>query len=609
VPALDHLPAPAALAKVPAVEMFVDRWRESHPTFKLTAEHARAVAEVCVGLEGLPLALELATAQPGPATPAAVLSGLGAVLDLAAPRLRDVPGRQRSLRATQEWSYGLLDAEQRALFRSLGVFVGGFNLDAACAVAHAHRGEDFPVGTALDALCESHLVRVETFPGDEVRYSMLEPVRQYAVDRLVTADEDVDARASHAAFFTAMAESDESRLWDHRQLEWLDTLERELPNFRAALAWCRSPAGDPSLGLRLAVAMRRYWDMRGHVAESHDHLRAFLDAVPAETPARIYGLVEIGLAATRDEDVETTTALCNEALHLAEGIDDASGISVALSGLSLAAFFQGDMATAADLATRSLVAARLVDDRPTLANALMIRAVAAMGTGDLSGAELLLDDSLRVAGGLGDRWLRAEALVVLGNLRYVRGDAAGARVAYIDSLKPHAELGNRAGLATSLKLVGSVMAEAGELKRAAQLLGAGESLAEATGATWPASWPISCDTAVSTLRSRLSEAHYASATRAGRELPLQSAIMLAAMPAESNNDEPIGGLARRQSPGGLSAREHDVALLIAQGRTNREIARTLTIAKRTADTHVERIMAKLDVHSRAEVAAWVQAPR
>jgi predicted ATPase len=276
VPDLGRLPPPAALLRVPAVTLFVARWSAGHPGFRLTAAQARAVAEICVRLDGLPLALELAAAHGAPPTPAALLRRLGslhdAVPDLGALAPRDTPPRHRNLRTLLDWSYRLLEPPAQALFRRLGIFVGGFDPAYAAEVVLDAQQDARDLLHTIDRLLDASLLAWAA-------------VRAYARDRLAAAGEFERTARRHAARLVRWAEAGAAKFENESQLQWLDELDAELGNVRAALNWSRSEHGDPRLGLRLAAAMRRYWDMRGLPSEAEDYRGAL--AAPAPEPSAV----------------------------------------------------------------------------------------------------------------------------------------------------------------------------------------------------------------------------------------------------------------------------------------------------------------------------------
>jgi len=294
VPDLDRLPPPTALLRVPAVTLFVSRWSASHPGFRLTAAHARAVAEICVRLDGLPLALELAAAHGTPPTPTALLDRLDALHDAVGAAPYDMPARHQNLRALLDWSVRLLEPRAQVVFRQLGIFAGGFDLAAAAEVVPG----DGDLPRIIDSLVDAGLV----VSSKDLR--LLATVRTYARERLSARGELDAAARRHATWLAGWFEAGVASFENQEQLDWLDKVDGQLGNLRAALTWARSERGDVRLGLRLAAAARRYWDMRGLPSEAQNHLAALVDAAPEPDAVPQGVLIELGGLAVRREDAE-----------------------------------------------------------------------------------------------------------------------------------------------------------------------------------------------------------------------------------------------------------------------------------------------------------------
>ncbi len=274
----------ADLLATDAVRLFAIRAQGTDPTFSLTPENAQAVAEICCRLDGLPLAIELAAARTNVLRPAALLSRLVQRLPLLADGPRDLPARQRTLRAAIAWSHGLLSPEEQALFRRLAVFAGGCALEAAGAVAGGPGEDGSEVLDGVTSLVENSLLRREDGPGGEPRFAMLETVREYALERLAASGEMDEVRGRHAAWCVAFAEQAESGLTGVEGSRWLDRLEVELDNLRVALAWLLD-RGEAEAGLRLASATWFFWEARGGLAEGRSWLERVLEATAAEPDA------------------------------------------------------------------------------------------------------------------------------------------------------------------------------------------------------------------------------------------------------------------------------------------------------------------------------------
>ena len=352
----------AALAANPAVALFVDRARAARPAWRLTPSNARDVAEIARRLDGLPLAIELAAARIRVLTPADVLRRLGAALDLLAAHGVDLPDRQQTLRAAIAWSHDLLSFEQQAAFRRLGVFAGGFTLEAAEAVL---RGAPDPWVDVLDAvaiLVEQSLLRTEENPDGETRYRMLETVRAFALEELATVHEEIALRTAHARWMDGFARRADVNVLGPESGLWLEQFEREHDNMRAAIVWAIAHDAN-DLGMRLPEAMWRFWDVRGHFTEARGWLERANAAgpdAPAALRARL--LDGLGSIAWKQGDLPASRQAFTASLELWRSLGDRHSVAGALSNLGVITELQGDVDTAQNLYEEALAEAREIGD-------------------------------------------------------------------------------------------------------------------------------------------------------------------------------------------------------------------------------------------------------
>ena len=678
VPDLDHLPAAEEVALFEAVRLFVERAAAARSDFVLTAANAAAVASICHRLDGLPLAIELAAARSRVLAPPVLLTNLEPRLPLLTGGPRDRPDRLRTMRDAVTWSYDLLDPDQQATFRRLSVFVGGFTLESAGAVCEetldrivslVDQSLVHPVvassgGPRPGDLGDLREVVAETSP----RFTMLETIREYGLDRLTANGEAEATRRAHAAHFLALAEAAEPYLRGPDQAAWLDRLEIERPNFRTALAWYRDEGEDES-ALRLAGALGRFWWMHGHLAEGLgwlEELFAAAEGLPAgavppavrakaqswagclacvqgrirDAAARhaaalhfyeeagdawgaAFALQGLGVQAVLQTEYERATALYEEALARFRAIGDAWGIGGTLLNLGCLAGDAGDRERGEQLLTESLAPLRQAGDPDRLARALVNLGEHASYRGDDARAEHLLSESLALARPLGQREVVAYALGLLGLLAYRRGDAARAMAHLAESLTLCYEIGARHWTAQTMERLAAVAVGDDRAELAARLLGAATALREATGRRLPPGERAGIEATATAARSAVGEAVFAAAAADGQARPesaIAEAIAVtssAALAGEetSPSGEPTALRPRVRTavfrPGGasaaaprLSARELDVLRLLAEGQADREIAAALSISPRTVETHVGRILTKLGLHSRTAVVAY-----
>lgn len=471
LPDLDDLPAPDQLCHVPAVALFLDRAEAAGAALRLAPENARAVAELCVRLDGLPLALELAATQSRLVAPEALLARLAHPLDLLTNGPRDQPARHRTLRAAIGWSYRLLSSAERALFRRLSVFVGGLSLDAAVAVAPLDhdRGAPSPLDQ-LGALVDQNLLRRELLPNGEVRFRMLDTIREYACERLTEAGELDLAERQHATYYCTLAEAAEAELHGPAQVAQLDLLERERPNLLAALTWC-ARTGEAALGVRLAAALGWFFYLRGGDRLDGqawlEHFASKAAALPSAAAARARALSAAGVLAQYQRELPAALALQEAALALGQELARPEIVALALGRLAHLSLFRTDLEQGEAQAAASYEQCHQLGDRWGMAFALGTRGLIARSGGRLDAAARALQESLRLFREQGDRWGSAHALLGLGQVALMEGDDRRAQACWMERLRLSRELGNQTGVAHTLDLLATVARQRGEYADAA----------------------------------------------------------------------------------------------------------------------------------------------
>ena len=463
---------PGALAQNEAVVLFVTRARAVRPDFELTNENAADVAAICGAVDGLPLALELAAARMKLLSPDRLVELLRDRLDPLTARARDVPERQRTLRATIDWSYDLVGPAERGLFAQLSVFAGDFSIEAAEAIG------EVDVQT-LELLVDSSLVQ----PSGEGRFRMLETVRQRAAERLEELGDAEAVKQRHAEFFLELGEELRPSLRGGADTETaLDTVERDHDNFRSALAFLRDQ-GLVELQLRLARAIHRLWYTRGYLSEGRRWLEEALEADGPQPPhLRAPALSAAAAIAWRQGDLEAAEAYAAEALEIFRSLGDEQEQVGALSILGVAAMSRDDFERALPLTEEMGLLARKVGDGYGLGVSLNNQAYVAWMAGDLDRAEALWDECLTVAREAGSSEVTAMAVSGLGDIELARGAPERALERFRDALAIYEELAVATLIADVCVCLAAVAKAQGELERAARLLGAAASLRHASGA-------------------------------------------------------------------------------------------------------------------------------
>jgi predicted ATPase/DNA-binding NarL/FixJ family response regulator len=685
LPDLGHLPSYDELLRTPALALFLDRARATRPDFAVEETEARALAELCVHLDGLPLAIELAAARVKVFPVAGLLAHLrttAGLLQFLSGGPQDLPARQQTLRAAIAWSYDLLSADEQRLFRRLGVFAGGWTVEAAEAVAASGAAAPKLTSAAetletLISLVDKSLLReaveVRSAGADtngetdetHVRFSMLETIREYALARLDEAGEAAVARAAHAAYFLRLAEEAAPHLLSAGRGVWLRRLEGEHDNIRAALVFCLGQ-GNALTGLRLAAALWWFWYFAGHLSEGRRWLAAALAAdfpdpdggaaasagAPREL-ARCRALCGAGTLAFYQGDYQAAPALLGQAVALARETGDTGAAAHALTFLGLATQDQGDTAAAQTLLEEAVALARQHGHRWQLALTLSFAARPLRHLHRLEEAQRSLDESVAVFRATGDPWGTALALNSLGNLALQRGDYETGRRHYEPALALRRQIGDRWFIAHSLTSLGEVarheghlgeaqrlLAEAaelfsdlysprmlavclaelaqlaaamGELRRAARLAAAVQAMCDAVGAVLDPTDAEAYEASLANVRAELDAEAFASEWAAGRALSIDEVVALVGRDGGVQGEIDAGssaaaGVAHNGTGGALASltpREREVAALLAEGLTNRQIASRLVITEQTAETHVKRILSKLSVSTRTEAAARV----
>ncbi len=526
LPDQGYLPALGVLAEYAAIRLFVARAREVRSEFSLTATNAPAVAAICQQLDGLPLAIELAAARTRLLTPQALRERLEKGLGILTGGARDLPDRQRTLRGTIAWSYDLLRREEQSLLRHLGVFVGGWTLEAAEAICDPDGELGKDVLDGMEALVAQSLVRRGDESGGVPRFVFLETIREFARERLAESGAHAVMRQRHAAFFLALAEEASPHLFGAAQAAWTERLDRDLDNLRAALGWAREQ-GQTEIELRLAGALASFWWNRGYTREGRDWLagaiaRAGTAVVPAAVRAR--ALCGAGQLTAVLGDQPRAVQWLRQSIALFHEAADPVGAVRALNTLGGVVYDQGDLTEAIALWEECLTLSRAANDPGEVARALGNIGEAYYHLGDLARALSCLEEAHLLARQAGRTDFEAFILGNLGNVVRRQGDMARAKTIHRQALTLKRALGARRQIAIALEDIASVAAADGHGERAARLLGAASALRIMIGTPQAAPERIATEQTVAVVRVALGEEAWAVAWAAGQDLPLEEAI-------------------------------------------------------------------------------------
>jgi len=628
-----------------SVRLFGERVKGRDPSFSLSPPNALAAAEICRMLEGIPLAIELAAARVGTLSVEQISQRLGGSLELLTRGGRTVLPRHRTLKAALGWSYNLLSESERKLFRKLSVFVGGWTLGASEAVGSGDGVEKREVLDLLSGLVEKSLVVTKRGHDGGMRYRLLEPVRQYALEKLEERGEVEDTKHAYAQYFLALAEEAEPELLGPRETQWYNRLEEEHDNIRAALSWSLEGA-NPELGLSLAGAIWWFWQRHGHLSEGLRWLdEGLARGGGASAVARAKALGGIGWLAYGQADLARMKESATEGLRLStEARLGSHHRAHFLEVLGEASWLEGDYERATKLAEQSVNLSREANDLGVLANSLIELGNASvwrvggqeharacyeealtisreLGSASILrscvnglGLSYLLQKNLGRAAPLfeevaalcreaGDRTLLPLPLNDLGWVALLSDDLKRAETLHKESLTLSKDLGGSHRAFVFLEGLACDAGAKGETERAAKLFGAAQALREATGFPLEPAMRALAEPYLVRARSQLEESAWTETWEEGRAMSMEKAIEYALSEEPStitSSAAPTEQLSTPVSehPAGLTPREIEVLGLVAQGLTNPQVAQRLFLSSRTVQRHLNSVYRKLGVSSR-----------
>jgi predicted ATPase/DNA-binding CsgD family transcriptional regulator len=624
------LPSPPAtgadlekVAASPAVELFVQRARAVRSGFDITPENAAAIAEIARRLDGLPLALELAAARTKVLSPQALLVRLTHSLKVLTGGPRDAPARLQSMRDAIDWSYALLDGDQRAFFRSLGVFVGGFTLDAAELLAG--KGVRGSGGKENDALPShaltaypSALDRISTLvdhslvtpmPGrdDEPRFGLLETIREYALEALDQAGELEAARKRHADWVFETMLVARSTFFGPRETAAMDRIERASGNLRSALGWLSER--DPERSGQLVHDIWYFWGVRGHYREGLEWVHRLDSALPRLSP-RTAALIDLagGFLHWAIGQYEMAIDRFSAAVSTFRELGDEDSEAAALFGLG-SVFRDEDRLDEAEAELRSaLEMFERLDNRAWIAFSLSVLGAVARQAGRYDDAIPLLERGLEITRAIPFPGGMSPLVDHLGDIARERGEYGRALDYYRQTLPLWLELQDPHGAADSLAGFGASLEGLGDLEGSARILGAAAAVYERLGFPKSRYSQALRGDIMSRLQEKLGDQAFRAGWDAGRQLTLSEALTAALSHElrESGPAAPKISVARHVFDGfGLTSREQEILGHLLEGKSNAEIGEALFISPRTAGTHIANIYGKLGVSSRAAAVAAV----
>jgi non-specific serine/threonine protein kinase len=511
------------VSEFPALVLFAERARAARSDFELNAENIRVVASICSQLDGLPLAIELIATRVRTLSIEQIASRLDDRFALLTGGNRIAPSRQQTLRATLDWSYELLTETERELFRQLSVFVGGFTLDALESVALLDSNQS--IFDALSRLVDKSLLLVEQ--QDQPRYRFLEPIRQYAKDKLNETGESNLIQDRHLNYYLRVAEETEPYLFGAGQQDWKNRLELDHDNLRVALAWSLE-SNQFEAGLKMAGALAWFWHSKGHLREGNLWLEKILAAgIGNQGKERAKALRASSILSTGTGDYIRARAFAESSIKLYREIGDNRSAGVVLADLGASLHWDGKEEEAIESLEESLRLLRATGERWEIAYALLWLGDTWFRMGDIERAATSWEESLRLTQELGDDYLMGWSLGGLADITRLRGDFKRAAGMFKKSLSLYQSSGNKVGPPFSLEALGLVAAALGDAKRAARLWGAASAWREAINEPLPPAYQRDYAEYVTQARTQLGEEVYAAAWSEGRAMSPEQAIEFA----------------------------------------------------------------------------------
>ncbi len=594
----------AGLSEVEALGLLVDRAVAVAPDFVLTDENSQASAELCRRLDGLPLAIELAAVRLASMTADDLRERLDDRLRLLAAGDRTGPGRSQTLRATVDWSYELLVEGERILWRRLSVFAGSFGLGAAedvCSGAGLEREQIVDLVASLVAksiLTMGHGSR-------RGRYRLLETLRLYGAERLAEAGEDVELARRHATWYARLVSGGDRPWWASKQQgQGFETLDIEWANVEAALDFFTESPSDAELGLDMAADLWLYWLVRGRYRAGSGRVAMLLAMAPAPTPARAMALWAFAFLSEATGEYAVALSAVEEARWVCSRTGGDRELAYALHGLALVHLRLGHTELAGDLASQSRERMLRVDDPTGLALTAYLLATVTASAGRMEEARRVASEALKASELAGDMMIRGLSNGLLGTVEWVLGDLGAAEASHKEATRIHDVIGHRWGMLTSLEGLAWVAESTGRLERAALLLGAGAALSQEHGIVLFPYAQVHHDACQAAVRAGLDDSRYRSCWEDGYMLGREQMMAVAledALPADRLATTTAAAPNRDE----LSARELEVARLVASGLSNPAIAAELFLSVATVKTHVSHILGKLGLQSRVQLASWL----
>ena len=584
-----------------AVALLVERAQAVLPTFRADASNTAAVLRLCRRLDGIPLALELAAARLEALSLDQLNQALDRELSVLGEGNRAAAPRQQTLEATIGWSYRLLTESERLLWAHLSVFAGSFDEDAAIKVCSGPELPAEQIVKLLAKLVEKSILKRD-FAAQPTRYMLLETLRQYGRQKLLELGAEIQLQRRHRDWILEVAAA--AATLEHQQAAMFNRIYLERDNLWAALDFCVRQPGEAGRGIETCRHLYRYLASRGPMRDARRVLASLIELTPPDSLARGHGLWVMAVLAVTEPDYVDARSRAEEGLRIGQRLANAEVMACSLRCLGIVARAEGRIADADSLVRSALALARATRSPQIVLPVMNSLCGVRLSAGDVDGAVTIGEEALAISLESGELWMRGYLLNHLSKARWLRGEAQqGEALAQKGTACKHA-LDDRFGLAILIDTLAWMAAGRGAAERTATLLGYAQNLRESVAAIPLENFRDHREQSEVSARETIGEAAFAAALARGRAMTIDEGVAYALDQKQQARPAP---LANSQRPVLLTRREQEIAVLVAQGLSNKQIAAKLVISERTAENHILNILNKLGFNARTQIASWATA--